>query len=233
MTSTAFLLFLSSCSTAIIHALIPDHWLPFVLMARAQGWSERRAATLTGLAGVLHVLVTVVAGGLTIFVGSASVQRLAEWTGHSLGFVGGLLLAVFGLAYGVFRHFREARVHATAGPSREKTEAAGGHIHVHGHLLERWFHGALTAGALVLVIGISPCALLVPILFAASAAGTGAVLAAALGFALCTIATMVGVTIVAMRGMRRIELPFFTRYGDLISGALVGAVGFLLMLHES
>ena len=104
---------------------------------------------------------------------------------------------------------------------------------MHGHLLERWFHGALTAGALVLVIGISPCALLVPILFAASAAGAGAVLAASLGFALCTIATMVGVTIVAMRGMRRIELPFFTRYGDLISGALVGAVGLLLMLHES
>ena len=233
MISTAFLLFLSSCSTAIIHALIPDHWLPFVLMARAQGWSERRAATLTGLAGVLHVLVTVVAGGLTIFVGSASVQNLAEWTGHSLGFVGGFLLAVFGLAYGIFRHFREARVHATAGPSPKKPETAGGHVHVHGHLLERWFHGALTAGALVLVIGISPCALLVPILFAASAAGTGAVLAAALGFALCTIATMVGVTIVAMRGMRRIELPFFTRYGDLISGALVGAVGILLMLHES
>jgi hypothetical protein len=231
--STAFLLFLSSCSTAVIHALIPDHWLPFVLMARAQGWSERRAATLTGLAGVLHVLVTVVAGGLTIVVGSASIHSLAERSGHSLGFVGGFLLAVFGIAYGIFRHLREARIHAAAGPERVDQPAAGGHVHVHGHLLERWFHGALTAGALVLVIGISPCALLVPILFAASAAGLGAVLAAALGFGLCTIGTMVGVTIVAMRGMRRIELPFFTRYGDLISGALVGAVGLLLMLQES
>ena len=233
MISTAFLLFLSSCSTAVIHALIPDHWLPFVLMARAQGWSERRAATLTGLAGVLHVLVTVVAGGLTIVVGSASIHSLAERSGHSLGFVGGFLLAVFGIAYGIFRHLREARIHAAAGPERVDQSVAGGHVHVHGHLLERWFHGALTAGALVLVIGISPCALLVPILFAASAAGLGAVLAAALGFGLCTIGTMVGVTIVAMRGMRRIELPFFTRYGDLISGALVGAVGLLLMLQES
>ena len=147
--------------------------------------------------------------------------------------MGGFLLAVFGVAYGIFRHLREARVHEGAGPERVEAPADGGHVHVHGHLLERWFHGALTAGALVLVIGISPCALLVPILFAASAAGLGAVLAAALGFGLCTIGTMVGVTIVAMRGMRRIELPFFTRYGDLISGALVGAVGLLLMLHES
>ena len=233
MTSTAFLLFLSSCSTAIIHALIPDHWLPFVLMARAEGWTERRAATLTGLAGVLHVMATIVAGGLTILVGSASVHSLAERTGHSLEFVGGFLLAVFGVSYGIFRHLREARVHAAAGAEQVDPAEAGGHVHVHGHLLERWFHGALTAGALVLVIGISPCALLVPVLFAASAAGPGAVLAASLGFALCTIATMVGVTIVAMRGMRRLELPFFTRYGDLISGALVGAVGLLLMFHES
>lgn len=233
VTSTSYLLFLSSCSTAIIHALIPDHWLPFVLMARAQGWSERRAAALTGLAGALHVLASIVAGSLTIVVGSATVRSLADRTGHSLSFVGGLLLLLFGVGYGVFRHLREARVHASQGPIRGNPQEAGGHVHVHGHLLERWFHGALTAGALVLVIGISPCALLVPILFAASAAGAGAVLAASLGFALCTIATMVAVTIVAMRGMRRIELPFFTRYGDLISGALVGAVGLLLMLHES
>ena len=125
-------------------------------------------------------------------------------------------------------------MHAAAGPGAARAgDPPDGHVHAHGHLLERWFHGALTAGTLVVVIGISPCALLVPILFAASAVGAGALLAAALGFALCTIGTMVGVTLVAARGMRRLDLPFFTRYGDLISGALVSAVGLLLMLHET
>ena len=238
MTRTAFLLFLSSCSTAIIHALIPDHWLPFVLMSRAERWSERRAAALTGLAGTLHVMVTLIAGALTILVGSATVHSLAQRTGRSLEFFVGLLLVIFGVSYGLFRHRREARVHATpeaalGTPAAAGRPVEGGHVHAHGHLLERWFHGALTAGTLVVVIGISPCALLVPILFAASAVGAGALLAAALGFALCTIGTMVGVTLVAARGMRRLDLPFFTRYGDLISGALVSAVGLLLMLHET
>ena len=236
MTRTAFLLFLSSCSTAIIHALIPDHWLPFVLMSRAERWSERRAAALTGLAACLHVIVTLLAGALTILVGSATVQSLAQRTGRSLGSLVGLLLVVFGVSYGLFRHLREARIHAGAGPGagrRGGPAVERGHVHAHGHLLEHWFHGALTAGTLVVVIGISPCALLVPVLFAASAIGAGALLAAALGFSLCTIGTMVGVTLVAGRGMRRLELPFFTRYGDLISGALVSAVGLLLMLHET
>ena len=230
MTRTAILLFLSSCSTAIIHALIPDHWLPFVLMSRVERWSERRVAALTGLAGLLHVLVTMLAGGLTILVGSATVERLAARTGQSLEFLGGLLLVIFGLSYGFWRHRREARVHAR---DDRPTVDPSGHVHAHGHLLERWFHGALTAGALVLVIGISPCALLVPILFAASVEGSGALLASAVGFGLCTVGTMVGVTVFAVRGMRRIDLPFFARYGDLISGALVSAIGLLMMLHEA
>jgi len=236
VTRTAFLLFLSSCSTATIHALIPDHWLPFVLMSRAERWSEKRAVALTGLAAFLHVMVTLFAGALTILVGSPTVQSLAERTGRSLGFLIGLLLVIFGVSYGLFRHLREASIHAAIDPGGDGPGAAAverGHVHAHGHLLERWFHGALTAGTLVLVIGISPCALLVPVLFAASAVGAAALLSAALGFALCTIGTMIGVTLVAMRGMRRIDLPFFTRYGDLISGALVSAVGLLLMLHET
>ena len=229
MTRTALLLFLSSCSTAVIHALIPDHWLPFVLMARVESWSEKRVVALTGLAGVLHVVVTMLFGGLTIAAGSGTVQGLAARTGRSLEFLGGLALVAFGVSYGLWRHRREATVHrhrgdSPAGPPR--------HLHAHGHLLERWFRGAVTARTLVLVIGISPCALLVPVLFAAAVEGAAALLAAALGFALCTVGTMTGVTLFAVRGIHRIDLPFFTRYGDLISGALVAGVGLLMMLHE-
>ncbi len=230
MTRTSFLLFLSSCSTAVIHALIPDHWLPFVLMSRVERWSERRAAALTGLAGILHVLMTMLAGALTILAGTKAVENLAARTGRSLGFLGGSLLVAFGVIYGIWRHRREASAHAR---NDRTSRDSSGHVHAHGHILERWFTGALTAGALVLVIGISPCALLVPILFAAGVEGPAALLASALGFALCTIGTMVGVTVFAMRGMRRIDLPFFARYGDLISGAIVSVVGLLMMLHEA
>jgi nickel/cobalt transporter (NicO) family protein len=229
VTRTAFLLFVSSCSTAIIHALIPDHWLPFVLISRVERWSEERAAALAGMAGALHVLVSLLAGGAAILLGSTTVESLAARTGRSLGFLGGVLLVVFGAVYGIWRHRREARSH----PRTDRPEGdPRPHVHAHGHLLERWFHGTLTARALVLVIGISPCALLVPILLAAGTESPLAVLASAAGFALCTVATMVGITIFAMRGMRRIDLPFFARYGDLISGALVSAIGVMMMLHD-
>ena len=222
MASTAVLLFLSSCSTAIIHALIPDHWLPFVLLARAQAWSERRTLTLVGLTGAIHSLVSIAVGAAVILLGTVSLQRLAERLGASLELLAGLLLTAFGLFYGLWAHRREARAHARAAER----------MHTHGHLLSRFDRGDRTGSTLVAIIGVSPCVLLQPILFAAAAEGAAAAAAAAAGFALCTIGTMIGVTVVATRGMRRLEGRFFTRFGDLISGLVIAAIGILVVLEE-
>jgi hypothetical protein len=43
---------------------------------------------------------------------------------------------------------------------------------------------------------------------------------------------MVGVTMVASHGMRRLELPFFTRYGDLLSGMLIAGIGIYVIVQE-
>jgi len=240
VSDTAVLLFLSSCATAVIHALIPDHWLPFVLMARAQRWSEKRTAALTGLAGLLHVLMSILVGGLVILMGATSARGIAQRTHRSLEFLAGGFLVLFGLSYGLWAHVRERRIHARTAPGGEDgpgppggTLHDHGHLHGHGHLLERWFREAVSGETLVVIIGISPCALLVPILFAASAEGAGALIAATLGFAASTIVTMVGVTHIAIRGIRRFDLPFLTHFGDLLSGMLIAAIGFLVMRLEA
>jgi threonine/homoserine/homoserine lactone efflux protein len=227
--STGVLLFLSSCATAIIHALIPDHWLPFVLMARTEKWSERRTVLLVALAGLIHVMVSFAVAAAVIMLGSSPARHLAERAGTSLELLAGLLLVLFGLVYGIGAHYREARAHSHGGSG---SHGPPGHIHAHGHLLERWFHGAITPGALVAIIGVSPCILLQPILFGAAARGPLVTVATAAGFAICTLGTMVGVTMVASHGMRRLELPFFTRYGDLLSGMLIAGIGIFVIVQE-
>jgi hypothetical protein len=233
VTSTGILLFLSSCSTAIIHALIPDHWLPFALMGRSQGWSGRRTMLLVTLTGIVHTSVSLLVGAGIALIGAEQTRRLAGRTGASLEAIGGGLLVAFGLAYGVWAHLRERRAHAPH-PGRDGHGSGGAGVpalHAHGHLLSRWSRAALTGGALVAIIGISPCVLLQPILFAAAAEGPGTFLAAAAGFASCTIGTMVAVTWAAGLGMRRVNLTFFTRFGDLLSGLLIAGLGLLVILE--
>lgn len=226
MTSTPVLLVLSACVTAVIHALIPDHWLPFALLARTERWSERRLVALVGLTGMLHVAVSLLLGAGLAFAGSAAGKAAAGRAGASLESLAGALLALFGIAYGLWAHRREARAHA---------HAADGHhharLHAHGHLLSRLAGRSASAGALVAIIGISPCVLLQPILFASAAEGWGIALAAAAGFAACTIATMLLVAILARRGLERLDLAFFTRFGDLLSGLLIAAIGVVVLFE--
>ncbi|HUD72285.1 MAG TPA: hypothetical protein VMQ62_10015 [Dongiaceae bacterium] len=236
MAGTALLLFLSSCATAVIHALIPDHWLPFALMARAEGWSGKRTLGLVGLTGLLHVAVSLLVGALFVLAGDQT-RALAERLGTRLEAVGGALLLLFGLAYGLWAHYRERRAHAPAGAhaghAHDRGAAGGGErLHAHGHLLSGLSRGRVSGRMLVAIIGISPCVLLQPILFAAAAAGGGAVAAAIAGFSICTVVTMLIVTWIAGQGLARLRLGFFTRYGDLLSGLVIAGIGVLMLLEK-
>ena len=191
--------------------------------------------TLAGVAALLHVLVSMAVGFLGILLGTEGARGIADRVGQSLESLAGLLLVVFGLVYGIWAHRREARAHR-AGHERGSDGLAlleHGHVHAHGHMLERLFQKVVSGGSLVVIIGISPCALLVPILFAASAHSRVALIGSGIGFAVCTIGTMVGVTLFATRSMRRFDLPFFTRDGDLVSGMLIAAAGLLIMLEDA
>jgi len=47
---------------AFVHALIPNHWLPLVAVARAEGWKAREVTVITFIAALAHVLGTVALG---------------------------------------------------------------------------------------------------------------------------------------------------------------------------
>ncbi len=232
----AAIVFLATASaTAALHALIPDHWLPFVLMGRSRRWSLGKTLTLASAGGLVHVFLAVGLGLLTYTLGHRGAEALARRVGETLEVLSSLGLCAFGLLYGAYSWQRERRHH----PSRR---GAGGtepapphpHRHHHGHLLERWLVGEGSGWSLVVVIGISPCALAFPILLAGAASlGISGVLLVAVGFGLATTMTTIGVTLVASLSSRKIDLPFLTRFGDLISGVLISLVGAFLFAWEA
>src|ERR1035437_10221369 len=63
-----YTLILTGFGVAFLHAAIPTHWLPFVAVGRARGWSHRRILASVALAGGGHVIATTVLGvGLAWF----------------------------------------------------------------------------------------------------------------------------------------------------------------------
>jgi nickel/cobalt transporter (NicO) family protein len=229
----AAIVFLATASaTAALHALIPDHWLPFVLMGRSRNWSTRKTLALASAGGLLHVCLAFALGLAVYGIGKGGAEAVARRMGEKLEAVSSLGLAVFGVVYGTFSWLRERRHHPTAGG----TMSPGGEpdrTHHHGHLLEAWVGKDLTGLTLVVVIGVSPCAVALPILLATAATlGMRGVLLVAAGFGMVTMGTTVVITLVGFLSAKRIEFPFLTRYGDLISGILIALVGAFLFGYQ-
>src|SRR3712207_4686563 len=84
---------------AFLHAAIPTHWLPFVLVGRAQGWSGRRILGVAVLAGGGHVASTAVLGLIVTGAGMALDPFLGPWLARAAG----VLLVGFGLYYLLLR----------------------------------------------------------------------------------------------------------------------------------
>ena len=80
---------------AIVHALIPNHWLPLVAVARAEKWKIKDVSTITFFSALAHVLGPVALGLVLGFIG----KELQETYGKAINVAASILLIVFGLIY--------------------------------------------------------------------------------------------------------------------------------------
>jgi nickel/cobalt exporter len=82
-------------SISLIHALVPHHWLPFVIVGRKQGWNSKKILSLLGIGAFTHTLSTIVVGLLVGYLGHQIDQRFEAL--H--GIVPGFILIAFGGGY--------------------------------------------------------------------------------------------------------------------------------------
>ncbi len=218
---------------AFFHAAIPTHWLPFVLAARAQHWNHSKTLGVTALAGTGHVLVTALLGLLIAWFGIALDRTIGAWFPV---LAGGALIAL-----GIFYLYRQV-----TGKGHAHHHLFCGHSHAHpGELEHEHDHAAAPVGArpaapsdrvaitsLLALLTFSPCEAFLPIY--ASGVRYGWV-----GFALLTmilsvgtVAGMVLFTWLTLMGVRKVKLGLLERYESGLIGALLCAVGVLVIVFE-
>ena len=88
----------TAASIGLVHTLLgPDHYVPFIALARARRWSARRTLLVTLACGLGHVVGSVLIGFVGIGLGMA-VLTLEDFEAGR-GTLAGWLLLAFGLAY--------------------------------------------------------------------------------------------------------------------------------------
>jgi len=217
---------LTAASVAFIHTVFgPDHYIPFVALAKARSWSKARTASVTLLCGLGHVGSSVLIGLAGIAMGSA-VAGLQWFEGLRGGAAGWLLLG-FGLAYMLWgikkalKGEKHSHAHSHGGPE---------HSHEHGHEPEHAHpHGeraSLTPWALFIIFILGPCEPLIPLLvYAQLKGGMAPALAAAAVFSLVTLVTMTASVFLLLGGIRLFPAERMARYAHAMAGLAVFACG--------
>jgi len=55
-------LLIGSFALSVVHAIIPNHWGPMVLVGKTEVWSDRDTLWVTAIAGFAHVFSTIALG---------------------------------------------------------------------------------------------------------------------------------------------------------------------------
>jgi ABC-type nickel/cobalt efflux system permease component RcnA len=228
-------------AVGVLHTMVPDHWAPIALLARQQGWTKRRTARAAAIAGFGHTVSTLIIAVIVWAAGALLAMRF----GHLLNLASSIALIAFGswIAISSWRELRgsHGHDHAHFGHAHLHWHAGGlEHRHWHEHHAHDWhsIEGALaltpvhehehetsSRTALLLILGSSPMIEGIPAFFAAGRYGAPLLALMAVLFALSTIATYVALCVASASGMQRFNLGRFEEYGEVISGALIAAIG--------
>jgi len=232
------LLLMTAAATAAFHTLIPDHWLPFVLVGRARGWSGRTTAAVSGLSALVHTVLSLALGLAALLLG----QSVAHAVGERLERGSGVLLVVFGTAYAVWAWRKGGHFHPGGAllHARDEADHCDGHEgpasvdHLHYHADDAWIGKEAGKGAvpLALIVGLNPCVLVLPVMVATADQGKGALALVTAAYAITTIALMVGLSVAGVVGTRRLPVPAIARHMETASGILIAICGAVFLLIE-
>ena len=198
--------------TAFLHAALPTHWLPFVLVGRGQRWTLPQVLTAVATAGLAHILSTAVVGGLIVAAGIA----MDQWISGLLPGLSAGLLFLFGAFYLGKALLRPAIM--AGGPSLALSEPTVSH--------------AAAFWGLVAMMAISPGEVLLPIYLSQATQGLLVLAALTLAFAAGTVLGMTLFTVLARAGWSVLRLERWARYEGVILGLALILIGLLVFLRQ-
>ena len=215
MISSFFLSFAAAgFGVALVHVAIPTHWLPFVLVGRAQGWRLRQVLVAASAAAVGHILTTSIVGVAILMAG----RFMEQWVQGVLHYAAAALLFGFGVFY-LARAFQ--RRAALAGMS-------GGPVEPPPRVDDRaaWW-------GVVAALALSPGEVLLSFYLTGDTHGwPGLVLLSAM-FLTGTLVGMVALISLTWAGMAHFRMDRLARYESALLGAVLMALGVAVVVFRA
>jgi sulfite exporter TauE/SafE len=224
MTIDIFILMLTASSVGFIHTIFgPDHYLPFIVMAKANKWSDIKTFWITIACGVGHVGSSILLGFIGIGVGLAiaGLEAVESFRGN----IAAWMFIAFGLTYFIWGVNRAIKNRPHSHGHFHKNGSY--HDHKHSHTIEHQHvhedkNKNLTPWVLFTIFIFGPCEPLIPLfIYPAAEHNLLAVVLVVTAFTITTIITMLTIVFVSLRGIDFFPQLSLERYMHAIAGGTV------------
>jgi len=101
-----FSIITGSLILSLLHATIPNHWLPVIAIGRKEKWSVNEVTEITFISAIAHGLSTIIIGFILGILGA----RLADKIEYFTHFIAPVILILLGFFF-IYRHHNHKHFH--------------------------------------------------------------------------------------------------------------------------
>lgn len=221
MNQEILLLLATAASLAFIHTLFgPDHYLPFIVMSKARKWTMFKTVWVTVLCGIGHVGSSVLIGaiGVAFGIGITKIEGLEGVRGD----IAAWAFILFGFIYFIWGMWRAIKNKPHKHIHIHDNGSTHTHEHTHEHTHDHVHKKNITPWVLFTIFVLGPCEPLIPILmYPAAKQSTIGLILVIVVFSVITISTMLGIVLLASKGIKFISFGKIEKYTHAIAGATI------------
>lgn len=216
---------ITSVSIACLHTLTgPDHYIPFIALSKARGWSLPKTIFWTVTCGCGHVWSSVLLG----LGGGAIGWSLSKvkWLESVRGGIAGWALVAFGLIYGFWGLMRakKGRTHKHFDVYDDGSIYV--YQHKHGSSVSPKERFAVTPWVMFVIFVLGPCEPMIPLLYFPAAKNSWPAMASLIiVYTLFTLGTMVVMVVFGLYGFAFSKTEKLEQYVHAIGGVTIFICG--------
>lgn len=202
---------------AVLHSMIPTHWLPFVMASRSQKWSWSKTQSILLIAGLGHVIMTTLLGAGIFVLGLGVYHNIQKY----FIAIASLSIASFG-AYQIYQ-YKMGHKHSHCDHQ---------HPHHHSDDFKLKSNDGWAILSLLSLLTFSPCESFLPVYITAVGYGWEGFVLLSLVLAIGTLVTMLSFTWVSAKTFSKYQMDWLEDHEKLIIGLGLIVLAVMLVIIE-
>lgn len=202
-----FSIITGSLIISLLHAVIPNHWLPVIAIGRKENWTIQEVTQVTFTCAIAHGISTLLIGIVLAFLGA----KLDDSVTHFTNIIAPAIIIAIGLIF-IYRHHRHKHFQIDEDIKKKKTKAA-------------------IITALVIAMFFSPCMEIEAYFLLAGAKSTLLVWLVAASYMVITTTGMVLLVRYAYKGLLKLNWHSLEHNAGIVTGitlVVTGIISFII-----